>query len=419
MTGVQGDWIEGRSRVKTRFLSTTPDAARRLAVFAARQALIDAAIAAETITTVIVATTCHGTAAPTVTADSVRRELALHQAQGADVTTFGIAFFQAIALAQALLGEGGAALIVGAEAFSATGALRDRRNCYKYSEGAGAIVVARSGGFARLSPIRSSASVDRLFEGEQGHGTNATNSSAMLINQESDAPLPASLRVAGGRAMESFDPFPGAGWFVAAAAPLLLYRLLSDRRLQAGQCITIWGTDGGRAAASVSLELTRAHQPRAQEGDSIVAVENAAERFCICGGANDLEQQVLAAPPSTEEPWNMMLALGIRAKIGGQPTPRLSALALAEATAIINNHTRQYDRVLRLAEEPKYAVLLRYITEEDAKRLGQRLASLLENVDPAGELEITADFHCLTISPENRPTQARELIAFLTNANLV
>ena len=421
MTGVSVSQIEERCTIKTRFLSSSPDAARRLATIAARQALWDGRALADNVRVLVVATSCAGGGPPVFTARKLRRELDLRYAQTIDITTRGVGFFQAVAMCEALLPIEAEelALVVAAEAFSAVGSQRDHRDCYAYSEGAGALLLSRKEGFARVQRLDMDAIALPRREGNPPD----LSPEKLPINTIADLPTvhlsqhvrKGEEKLDGNSQSEQIDLFPETGWFLSASPPLHLFAFLTERQPQPPLRIVLSDNDSEENQGLIEFELLRSHHPRLVEDAALEGATPAiAERLTVCSTAEEMKGHLQLCPNKKGEGWNAIVVLGLRSHIAEDQPARLVELATDEATQIIEHHTRHYDRVLRLGNRPRFAVLLQFIAEPDAQRLGDRLATLLVDVDPAGELEVTCDTRCIALSAdETRSSLIESLVTFL------
>ncbi|MCX6938219.1 MAG: ketoacyl-ACP synthase III [Verrucomicrobia bacterium] len=137
------EWIHSRTGIRARHLSGPEDTTTRLAVNAARAALLDANLAANQIDLLIVATCTPDLPMPS-TASLVQNELGLSpRAACFDLNAACTGFVYALDTAWAMLSSGRYhhALVIGAEKMSTVLDWTDRTTCVLFGDGAGAIIL--------------------------------------------------------------------------------------------------------------------------------------------------------------------------------------------------------------------------------------------------------------------------------------
>jgi len=135
------EWIVARTGIRQRYFvdgQTTSD----LATEAARRALDNASMAAESVDLIIVATSTPDWIFPS-TACLVQRNLGISGGAAFDVQAVCSGFVYAVANADALIQAGVAktALVIGAETFSGILDYTDRTTCVLFGDGAGAVLL--------------------------------------------------------------------------------------------------------------------------------------------------------------------------------------------------------------------------------------------------------------------------------------
>ena len=141
-------WIRERTGIAMRHIATEQESTAYLAAEAARAALENAAVDAEDIDLIIVATVSPGILVP-CTACEVQRMLGAKNATCFDLNAACTGFLLALNTAQAYMAQGiyRMALVIGAECLSNLTDWRDRGTCILFGDGAGAAVLgAQSGG---------------------------------------------------------------------------------------------------------------------------------------------------------------------------------------------------------------------------------------------------------------------------------
>jgi 3-oxoacyl-[acyl-carrier-protein] synthase III len=140
------EWVAKNLGIQERRRIAAGETTADLAAAAARVALKDADIAADTIDMLILATSTPDRKSPS-TACLVHEMLGLGTAAAFDLQAVCSGFLYAFSLAQSLLATGGAnrVLVVGADCFS-TITDWSRRDCVFFGDGAGAVVLERGQG---------------------------------------------------------------------------------------------------------------------------------------------------------------------------------------------------------------------------------------------------------------------------------
>ena len=128
------EWIVQRTGIKQRHIAAEGEFTSHLAIHAARAALADAGIDAESIDLIVLATS---------TAVAVQAELGIHHGAAFDLQAVCSGFIFALATADNFLRAGAfkRALVIGAETFSRILDWNDRGTCVLFGDGAGALVL--------------------------------------------------------------------------------------------------------------------------------------------------------------------------------------------------------------------------------------------------------------------------------------
>lgn len=422
LVGMEPERI-ARLGIERRFIADSREHAARLALQAAREALSQADAGPETLQAIVVASANASRQSSFVTAEGLRDRLEMPRAQPVDINTSRMSFHYALALARVLLEAAGRgqALVLGGEApLATTGVLRDRRRCYMYSDGAGALVLDLERGFARLGdpvwgrvPLES-ASRDRALRrsrteeiglsltAEDASRTSLAAALAELDTEPDSGPwhvLSEELRSADEQQAEEariFNPLAGTGFLLGAGPPVLLHRFLHARLLDDGGArALLFSTDGrgswGHSALSIERrpELAASAMSHAELGrDAWLPPE-----LIRVDSPQELERLLIAESQRARDHRAASYCLTVKLETGRErPAVMLERLG-EEAGSSLRANLRAFDRVFRLGTQPAFAVLLRHHDDFDAENLKGRLRRLLERLDPAGELRIGVDLH--------------------------
>ncbi|MGP3922400.1 beta-ketoacyl-ACP synthase III [Streptomyces sp. 8N616] len=144
-TGLDPDWIERRSGIRSRRYASPAETLPTMATSAAEKALASAGIGADQLGTVIVATITSMEQMPAVAVEVAHR-LGASQAAAFDVSAACAGFCHAVALASDLvrMGRSHHVLVIGAERMTDILDHSDRDTAFLFADGAGAVVVGPS-----------------------------------------------------------------------------------------------------------------------------------------------------------------------------------------------------------------------------------------------------------------------------------
>jgi len=423
ITGLDAAWISNRSGITRRHLARPGVGTVHMATVAAREALAHAGVEPEDIGLVVVASSFHRRFPAVSTAEMVRAKLGLMRAAGLDLCSTFSGFAGAMRSGASAVREGAvAALVIGAEGFSDATRLRDRRTCYMLSDGAGALVLSGHGGFARIGPVQTQtmevpegdgpslecaltpaadSAVWKAFQGAIGAVTASNGEGVIHVPTQHlraivDG-LPQNVRL--------HHPLGGTGNLLAASLPLSLYHFLRAGEYADGDRILLFGTDGVTAWNICLLDQLRKLQRQwddLREEDELALARGreltqrgVGAQLRICP-RSELERHIAdVASHAARQMVNLACV-----------TFRVSAPSCAdlewvdrEATALLLKQVRATDLLYKLKDASCHVLLLRYIDEANARRLGARLKRLLEDLDLAGELTLSVD---MTVSVHDR-----------------
>ncbi len=141
------EWIRSRSGIERRHFAAEGETTSALATHAARNALADAGIEADSIDAIILATSTADMTFPSA-ATMVQAALGMTRGFAFDVQAVCAGFVYALANANAMIASGQAdrVLVIGAETFSRIMDWTDRSTCVLFGDGAGALVLEATEG---------------------------------------------------------------------------------------------------------------------------------------------------------------------------------------------------------------------------------------------------------------------------------
>ena len=136
------EWIVQRTGIRQRHIAADGEFTSHLAINAARAALADAGIDAQSIDLIVLATSTPDNTFP-ATAVAVQNGLGINHGAAFDLQAVCSGFVFALATADNFLRSGAfkRALVIGAETFSRILDWSDRGTCVLFGDGAGAIVL--------------------------------------------------------------------------------------------------------------------------------------------------------------------------------------------------------------------------------------------------------------------------------------
>lgn len=290
------EWIVSRSGIERRHFAAENEATSHLATHAARAALENAGIAADSLDAIIVATSTPDLTFPSV-ATMVQADIGMNRGFAFDVQAVCAGFVYALANAHALIVAGTAqrVMVIGAETFSRIMDWTDRSTCVLFGDGAGAVIIEGQPGNG-TNADRGVLSIDLNSDGRYRDvlyvdgGVSTTGTAGHLrmhgkevfrhaIEKLADTaqtaldkanippdqidwvvPHQANLRIIKGTAHKlglSMDnvivTVPDHGNTSAASIPLALSVAVSEGRIKPGQLVLIEGIGGGLAWGAMVL----------------------------------------------------------------------------------------------------------------------------------------------------------------------
>jgi 3-oxoacyl-[acyl-carrier-protein] synthase-3 len=136
------EWIVQRTGIRERHIAAKGELTSDLALKAAKAALADAKVGAETIDLIVLATSTPDQTFP-ASAVTVQAGLGITKGAAFDLQAVCSGFVYALSIADGMLKSGGfkRALVIGAETFSRILDWNDRTTCVLFGDGAGAVVI--------------------------------------------------------------------------------------------------------------------------------------------------------------------------------------------------------------------------------------------------------------------------------------
>jgi 3-oxoacyl-[acyl-carrier-protein] synthase-3 len=285
-------WIVSRTGIRQRYIAEPELTTTALAADAARDALEQAGVPADSVDLIVVATSTPDQIFPS-TACLVQAELGVHGAAAFDVQAVCSGFVYALTVADALIRTGThrRALVIGAEVFSRILDWKDRTTCVLFGDGAGAVVLEAAdeagvmacrlhadGSQARIlctaGRVDGGAVVGDPFLRMDGQAVfklavsvldrsaREVLADARLLPRDIDWLIPhqANVRIltATARKLELDDSrvivtVDRHGNTSAASVPLALDLAVRDGRIRRGQVLLLQGVGGGFTWGSVLL----------------------------------------------------------------------------------------------------------------------------------------------------------------------
>jgi len=275
------DWIVSRSGIERRHFAAEGEMTSHLAAKAARAALEQAGIGAETIDAIIVATSTPDFTFPSV-ATMVQAEIGAQKAYAFDVQAVCAGFVFALANANALIVSGQAKriLVIGAETFSRIMDWTDRGTCVLFGDGAGAVILEAQPGEG-LPSDRGVLSTDLNSDGRfrdllyVDGGVSSTGTAGQLRMQGNQVFRHAveKLTETAETALGKAGVAPGdVDWIVPHQANIRIIQGTAKKMGVSMDHVIVTVQDhGNTSAASIPLALSvGASQGKLKQGDLIV-----------------------------------------------------------------------------------------------------------------------------------------------------
>lgn len=276
------EWIRSRSGIERRHFAAEGEMTSHLAIHAARAALADAAINADQVDAIIVATSTPDQTFPS-TATRVQSALGMTTGFAFDVQAVCAGFVYALANANALIlsGQASTVLVIGAETFSRLMNWNDRTTCVLFGDGAGALVLQAANGVGTADD-RGILATDLHSDGRFNEllyvdgGVSSTQSTGVLVMEGREIFKHAVQKLA--QTAESALARAGVtdddvDWVVPHQANLRIIRATAQKMgIPMDRVVVTVQDHGNTSAASIPLALSVGRaRGQIKEGDLLVA----------------------------------------------------------------------------------------------------------------------------------------------------
>lgn len=277
MVDTSDEWIFTRTGIRERHIAADYEITSDLALQAARQALTAAALEAEQIDLILVATTTPDRIFPS-TACMLQQKLGIANGGAAfDIQAVCSGFIYALATANNFVRAGQAqrALVVGAETMSRITDWSDRSNCVLWGDGAGAVVLERSDAPGVISThLHADGSYSELLR-IQG-GVSAGLQSGCTIEMEGNAVFKVAVNTldsivdetlaANGMQKSDID------WLVPHQANIRIIQATAKKLgMSMERVVTTIEKHGNTSAASIPLALDYAvREGKIKNGETVL-----------------------------------------------------------------------------------------------------------------------------------------------------
>ena len=275
------EWIVSRSGIERRHFAAEGEMTSHLATHAARAALAQAGLGAESLDAIIVATSTPDFTFPSV-ATMVQAEIGAMKAFAFDVQAVCAGFVFALGTANAMIlsGQARRIMVIGAETFSRIMDWTDRSTCVLFGDGAGALILEAQPGEG-LPSDRGILSSDLNSDGRHRDllyvdgGVSSTGTAGQLRMQGNQVFRHAVEKLA--ETAETALQKAGLGaadvdWIVPHQANIRIIQGTARKMgVSMDRVIVTVQDHGNTSAASIPLALSvGAAQGKLQQGDLIV-----------------------------------------------------------------------------------------------------------------------------------------------------
>lgn len=275
------EWIVQRTGIKSRHIAAEDERTSDLATHAAKAALANAGVDAQSIDLIVLATATPDYTFP-ATATQVQQHLGINHGYAFDIQAVCSGFVYALATADSQLKAGLAkrALVIGAETFSRIIDWQDRTTCVLFADGAGAVVLDAVDG-----PIEaeSSAVIASSLRSDGRHreklfvdGGPSTNQVAGHLRMQGREVFKHAVGMITDVIVDVFEKTGYNGdtidWFVPHQANKRIIDASANKlKIDPAKVVTTVDHHGNTSAASIPLALTEAVKDgRIKKGDVVL-----------------------------------------------------------------------------------------------------------------------------------------------------
>jgi len=273
------EWIVSRTGIESRHVAAEGEMTSDLALQASLRAMEAAAVTADEIDLIVVATTTPDMVMPS-TACLLQAKLGVKQGAAFDVQAVCTGFIYALALADKQVASGAhkCALVVGAEVFSRLLDWTDRRTCVLFGDGAGAVVLKPSDEPGIYSShLHADGSLSHILQVDGGIANGVLRGNP-FVQMDGQAVYRTAVRVLAECAHEALNhsgkTVADIDWLVPHQANIRILNTTADKLgLPMSKVVTTVSRQGNTSAASVPLALDAARRDgRIQPGQHVLLV---------------------------------------------------------------------------------------------------------------------------------------------------
>lgn len=272
------EWIVERTGIRFRHIAGPDETTSTLATAAAVHALEAAGMDASAIDLIVLATATPDQTFP-ATATKVQAALGIDDCVAFDVQAVCSGFLYALSVADSMIRAGSAtnALVLGAETFSRILDWEDRNTCVLFGDGAGAVVLAASGGDRGVLSTRLHADGrhNELLYVDGGPSTTGTVGKVRMKGREVFRHAVVNLANVLGESLEAAGLTPAdIDWLVPHQANARILDATARKLGLAPEKVVVTvDQHANTSAASVPLALDQAVRDGRIKKDDIVVLE--------------------------------------------------------------------------------------------------------------------------------------------------
>jgi len=271
------EWIAARTGIRARHIAADGEQTSDLALAAARIALANAELAAADVELIVLATTTPDVIFP-ATACIVQEKLGIKGGAAFDVQAVCSGFVYALAVADRMVACGSArnALVIGAESYSRILDWDDRGTCVLFGDGAGAVVLMKSGTPCILSShLHADGSYRRILE-VPGRVSNGAIEGKPFLTMDGHAVFKFAVKVLADVAQEAVAAnnmaIAAIDWLIPHQANVRIMDATAKKLgLPASKIVSTVDYHANTSAASIPLALDVAvRDGRIREGHHVM-----------------------------------------------------------------------------------------------------------------------------------------------------